>query len=145
MKALSNASLRPYAVMVTASSRRLRRASPSQLTLLSQEHLASARLWMGNKPHLCEAHAAVSTVPDRQQGRTAVLRGVWACAGRPCPQCGFRNDPGDRFCGGCGHDCATTVALPDSDAARTPLSYTPKYLAEQILTTRSALEGERKS
>jgi DNA-binding winged helix-turn-helix (wHTH) protein len=58
---------------------------------------------------------------------------------RPCPQCGFRNDPGDRFCGGCGHDCITTVALPDSDASRMPLSYTPKYLAEQILTTRSAL------
>ena len=63
---------------------------------------------------------------------------------RACLQCGFRNDPGDRFCGGCGHDGAATVALPDSDAARTPLSYTPKYLAEQILTTRSALEGERK-
>jgi DNA-binding winged helix-turn-helix (wHTH) protein len=53
---------------------------------------------------------------------------------RTCPQCGFRNDPGDRFCGGCGNDCATTVALPDNDASRTPLSYTPKYLAEQILT-----------
>ena len=36
------------------------------------------------------------------------------------------------------------MALLDSDAARTPFSYTPKYLAEQILTTRSALEGERK-
>jgi class 3 adenylate cyclase len=36
------------------------------------------------------------------------------------------------------------VALPDSDAARRSLSYTPKYFAEQILTTRSALEGERK-
>jgi class 3 adenylate cyclase len=28
--------------------------------------------------------------------------------------------------------------------ARVPLSYTPKHLAEQILTVRSALEGERK-
>jgi class 3 adenylate cyclase len=28
--------------------------------------------------------------------------------------------------------------------AREPLSYTPKYLAEKILTVRSALEGERK-
>ena len=26
----------------------------------------------------------------------------------------------------------------------TPLSYTPRHLAEKILTTRSALEGERK-
>jgi len=27
---------------------------------------------------------------------------------------------------------------------RTPLAYTPKHLAEKILTSRSALEGERK-
>ena len=30
------------------------------------------------------------------------------------------------------------------DHAREPLSYTPKHLAEKILTSRSALEGERK-
>jgi class 3 adenylate cyclase/tetratricopeptide (TPR) repeat protein len=34
------------------------------------------------------------------------------------------------------------VAAPVQD--RTPLSYTPPYLAEQILTSRAALEGERK-
>ena len=28
--------------------------------------------------------------------------------------------------------------------AQTPLAYTPPYLAEKILTSRSALEGERK-
>ena len=131
--------------MVTASSRRLRRASPSQLTLLSQEHLASARLWMGNKPHLLRGPTL--PCPQCQTVNKAERLFCAACGqalARPCPQCGFRNDPGDRFCGGCGHDCATTVALPDSDASRTPLSYTPKYLAEQILTTRSALEGERK-
>jgi class 3 adenylate cyclase len=31
-----------------------------------------------------------------------------------------------------------------SSAARAPLSYTPKHLVEKILTSRSALEGERK-
>jgi len=31
-----------------------------------------------------------------------------------------------------------------SSPARDPLSYTPKHLAEEILTSRSALEGERK-
>ena len=35
-------------------------------------------------------------------------------------------------------------ALPATDQAREPLSYTPKHLAEKILTSRSALEGERK-
>ena len=31
-----------------------------------------------------------------------------------------------------------------TEQEREPLSYTPKYLAEKILTSRSALEGERK-
>jgi hypothetical protein len=33
---------------------------------------------------------------------------------------------------------------PASSQDRAPLSYTPSYLAEKILTSRSALEGERK-
>jgi len=43
---------------------------------------------------------------------------------------------------------ATATAAPSfppaPDQERTPLTYTPPYLAEKILTSRSALEGERK-
>jgi class 3 adenylate cyclase/tetratricopeptide (TPR) repeat protein len=41
---------------------------------------------------------------------------------------------------------APALASPPGAAeqARSPLAYTPKHLAEKILTTRSALEGERK-
>jgi class 3 adenylate cyclase/tetratricopeptide (TPR) repeat protein len=35
-------------------------------------------------------------------------------------------------------------AFPTSSQERVPLAYTPSYLAEKILTSRSALEGERK-
>ena len=35
-------------------------------------------------------------------------------------------------------------ARPAAPGAQAPLTYTPAYLAEQILTSRSALEGERK-
>src|SRR5215510_10327807 len=35
-------------------------------------------------------------------------------------------------------------AFPSSSQDRAPLAYTPSYLAEKILTSRSALEGERK-
>src|SRR3989454_9246074 len=35
-------------------------------------------------------------------------------------------------------------AFPTSSQDRAPLAYTPPYLAEKILTSRSALEGERK-
>jgi hypothetical protein len=36
------------------------------------------------------------------------------------------------------------VSAPVSDKEPTPLSYTPKQLAEKILTSRSAIVGERK-
>ena len=39
---------------------------------------------------------------------------------------------------------AVPVPAPAPDSARAPLTYTPSYLAEKILTSRSALEGERK-
>jgi class 3 adenylate cyclase/tetratricopeptide (TPR) repeat protein len=39
---------------------------------------------------------------------------------------------------------AASVATPEPILAQAPLTYTPPYLAEKILTSRSALEGERK-
>jgi class 3 adenylate cyclase/tetratricopeptide (TPR) repeat protein len=58
-----------------------------------------------------------------------------------CPSCGAEVTPGKRFCGSCGTPVAT--AQPESRYA-SPQTYTPKHLAEQILTSKSALEGERK-
>src|SRR5262247_1743695 len=39
---------------------------------------------------------------------------------------------------------ASTPAAPVESPGQAPLAYTPSYLAEKILTSRSALEGERK-
>src|SRR2546429_7841538 len=39
---------------------------------------------------------------------------------------------------------APSAAAPTEPPPRAPLTYTPPYLAEKILTSRSALEGERK-
>ena len=61
---------------------------------------------------------------------------------RICPSCGLSNPPEFSFCGGCGSRLVELEA-PPLDPSR-PSSYTPKHLADQILTTRSALEGERK-
>jgi ribosomal protein L40E len=57
-----------------------------------------------------------------------------------CPQCGAEISPGKKFCRACG--TALSGRVPDRPLS--PASYTPKYLAEKILTSRSALEGERK-
>jgi Double zinc ribbon len=61
-----------------------------------------------------------------------------------CPQCAFVNEPDDRFCGGCGQALLPTTPTPDRLQEHTPVAYTPKHLADKILTARSALEGERK-
>ncbi len=61
----------------------------------------------------------------------------------PCPSCGFSNEPGEEFCGGCGKAVALPVEAPEPKFT-SPQTYTPKHLAEKILTSRSALEGERK-
>ena len=61
----------------------------------------------------------------------------------PCPECGFENLPDDQFCGGCGHSLIASTPTPPLDYSH-PHSYTPKFLADKILTTRSSIEGERK-
>ena len=74
-----------------------------------------------------------------------------------CASCGFSNEPGEKFCGGCGQPLATparpeapraqplpTPPPPAQSPTATPHSYTPKHLAERILTSKSAVEGERK-
>jgi tetratricopeptide (TPR) repeat protein len=61
----------------------------------------------------------------------------------PCASCGFSNEPEEKFCGGCGTPL-TAAPPPPAPPARAPQSYTPGYLAEKILTAKSALAGERK-
>jgi class 3 adenylate cyclase len=58
-----------------------------------------------------------------------------------CAACGASNQPSERFCGECGKPLAEAAKEPPP---REPRSYTPKHLAEKILTSRTALEGERK-
>ncbi len=58
-----------------------------------------------------------------------------------CPSCGASSEPGERFCGECGKNL---VGFPKTSATGDPRAYTPKHLVEKILTSRSALEGERK-
>ena len=58
-----------------------------------------------------------------------------------CRQCGTPYRPAQKFCGECGTALGTgTPAAPNIP----PDHYTPKHLAEKILTSRGSLEGERK-
>src|SRR5947209_344215 len=60
-----------------------------------------------------------------------------------CPSCGFLNEGGEKFCGGCGR-ALTATARPVEPRFGSPQTYTPKHLPERILTSKAALEGERK-
>jgi class 3 adenylate cyclase/tetratricopeptide (TPR) repeat protein len=69
-----------------------------------------------------------------------------------CPQCGAPIGPSVRFCGACGHrligpgaEAPAHVSRPWVAADQSHfVAYPPTYLAEKILTSKSALEGERK-
>jgi class 3 adenylate cyclase len=85
-----------------------------------------------------------------------------------CPRCQYENETGAKFCeecaaplarvcAGCGRQLSPTAkfcpecarptglsATPPAQRFGSPESYTPKHLAEKILTSKAALEGERK-
>lgn len=80
-----------------------------------------------------------------------------------CPACGHANPAGQKFCGECGGALtagAPAAASPPAPAAPpapapaaapglpirelAPSAYTPKHLADKILGSRGAFEGERK-
>jgi class 3 adenylate cyclase/tetratricopeptide (TPR) repeat protein len=60
-----------------------------------------------------------------------------------CPECGKANPLGSKFCNECGHNLKEAKEAPSIDYNK-PQSYTPKFLANKILTTRSSIKGERK-
>ena len=62
-----------------------------------------------------------------------------------CARCGADNPRDKKFCGDCGASLASRP-LPSDPTTNdlSPRSYAPRHLADKILTSRSALEGERK-
>src|SRR5205823_4605447 len=58
-----------------------------------------------------------------------------------CPSCRTANPPANKFCNECGGALHSETAAAKFSS---PEVYTPKHLAEKILTSKSALEGERK-
>jgi hypothetical protein len=62
--------------------------------------------------------------------------------GRLCPSCGFDNPSAFAFDG----QCATPLTeQPPAPRPQAPLSYTPSHLVGKILTSKTALECERKT
>jgi class 3 adenylate cyclase/tetratricopeptide (TPR) repeat protein len=60
---------------------------------------------------------------------------------RTCANCGSRVSLTAKFCPECGHPLRPVA---DDSRFASPKGYTPQHLADKILTSRAALEGERK-
>ena len=60
-----------------------------------------------------------------------------------CKACGFSNDYGDKFCGGCGASLAADIYTPEF-RVNGSCRYTPRHDAEKFLRSKRALDGERK-
>jgi class 3 adenylate cyclase len=85
------------------------------------------------------------TCPRCQQDNPTHARFCLGCGARlslACGACGAELPGGARFCLQCGQAVAGSPAAPVRSPA--PATYTPKHLAEKILTSKTALEGERK-
>src|SRR5262245_7839633 len=83
------------------------------------------------------------TCPRCQAEKPAEARFCEDCGARldaACPGCGTPLTPGKKFCRSCG---AALTVEPAGRFAHAE-SYIPKHLAEKILTSKAALEGERK-
>jgi len=63
---------------------------------------------------------------------------------RTCAKCGRPLSPTAKFCSECAHPTGLSGAPLSAPRFDSPESYTPRHLAEKILTSKSALEGERK-
>jgi class 3 adenylate cyclase/tetratricopeptide (TPR) repeat protein len=65
--------------------------------------------------------------------------------GTECSSCGAKAEAGSKFCDSCGAPLVVSPA-PATASLRfsSPETYTPRHLAERILTSKTALEGERK-
>jgi class 3 adenylate cyclase/pimeloyl-ACP methyl ester carboxylesterase len=62
-----------------------------------------------------------------------------------CGRCNTLNAPTYKFCKKCGQPLTSAaVGAPEVMRYTVPQTYTPKHLAERILTSRASLEGERK-
>jgi class 3 adenylate cyclase/tetratricopeptide (TPR) repeat protein len=89
--------------------------------------------------------------PQCQQENPQPAKFCLACAtplARQCANCGTPLPASAKFCLECAHPVGASRTEPGRAEAQarfsSPEAYTPKHLAEKILTSKAALEGERK-
>ena len=124
-------------------------AAPSYRSEQESGHTSCCQLWLGlrfvysliapeRRPMKC------SKCGHENRSGAKFCEECTAPFPRTCPNCGSQVSPTAKFCTECAHPVGAAPESPPSRPATSPQSYTPKHLAEKILTSKSALEGERK-
>src|SRR5215831_17211262 len=82
--------------------------------------------------------------PRCQHENPATVKFCGECGARldvACAACRAPNPPANKFC----HECGAPMSSKSGAAPlSSPEPYTPRHLAEKILTSKAALDGERK-
>jgi len=87
-------------------------------------------------------HCSVCELDNRPDARFCGRCGTaFAVA---CATCGQANAGSNHYCDACGHELPGVNSPVSAPAERQPKSYTPAHLTQKILSTRAAIEGERK-
>ena len=81
------------------------------------------------------------TDEERHAFADAVCRASFS---KSCASCNTELRAGAKFCDACGTPAGTGESGTGGEPQRSPRDYTPKHLADKILQSKSALEGERK-
>lgn len=82
--------------------------------------------------------------PNCQRDNPPAAKFCESCAApllRLCANCKSPASPDAKYCSQCGHALSP---LDESNRFSSPRNYTPQHLVNKILTSRAALEGERK-
>ena len=82
------------------------------------------------------------TLPAGESAAGKILSGMRNCFALKCATCGTELPAGAKFCLECGQSVSAQPVI--ASRFTSPGAYTPKHLAEKILTSKNALEGERK-
>jgi hypothetical protein len=85
-----------------------------------------------------------STCSRENRSDARFCDGCGAAQARACGGCGTTLWADARFCDACGVAVGSPALKASGEVERTPRDYTPKHLADKILQSKSALEGERK-
>jgi len=122
---------------------KVRRRLWRRLAAVSSARVASPTVRCLAHPPGVKMRTPPMTCPACQHANPEHAKFCLACGtalARRCPACGTELPASARFC----MECGAALETLGLRAPERPRPYTPPHLAERVLHTRSALEGERK-